>query len=398
MYTGRCAAFVLAMSGALAVTGCGSSHSGGSAGDAAGGGSNAGSDAGAGSAADAGVATCLDATESATFGSAFTIEDPAFCAVAIYTAPASLGATQPSWGSHHGPLTVTLDPSGGGVTLERWTVPAGATGTLGKQMADVAAGVPSGAALASQAIDLPFFNWTAIGWTGPAPATTGAIEVIANGSVAATYTENAVFAFAGVSDGNGQGRLLFTGLSPLGSPSSDTNGVYAADACSSPVQALGAGSGCNASALISGWDDEPGPLVVDKTGNGFAVLTSVSGTQEARGFSAANVARGEGATAGVVLFTVNGFAGSLAAITPTATNDGVLVFQPFNQTTFDALDVVAQKYTAQADIAASGTPSPFLHVPVETTGLSVMTDDTDRLWVAYSDATTTTYVVLARVP
>jgi hypothetical protein len=341
-----------------------------------------------------GSSPCLDP---ASFQAAFTIMDPAFCAVAIYTAPELLGAQVPSWGTHHGPLTLT-DAADGGVTLERWTPPSGTTGALTKQSTPVAAGVPSGAYLGSQANDLPFFGWTTISWTGPSPSTTGAVLAIAAGAVAATYTANGPYAMVGVSDGSGQGRLLYTGLSALGAPSGNTNGVYAADACSSPMDELGAGTGCSASAVVSAWDEYSGPIAVDKAGDVFAVLTSAStSNQQARGFLAADVARGKGATPGVTLFTLSGFSGGLAAITPTANSPGVLVFQPFDANTYNALDVVAQRFTTSGALAAMGTTSKLLHVPSGTmSGLSFMTDDTDRLWVGYSDTTSTTYVVLAQ--
>jgi hypothetical protein len=259
--------------------------------------------------------------------------------------------------------------------------------------------VPPGAYLGPAAIDLPFFSWTAISWAGPAPSTTGAVVVTANGSNAGSYSVNGPYWLAGVSDGQGQGRLLFTGLSPLGSPATNANGLYAADACATPSQQLGAGTGCSPSALISSWDELPGPLAVDKQGNAFAVSTSfTSGNQEARGFLAAEVARGQGPAAGVPLLTLSGFSGGLAAITPTATAAGLLVFQPFDATTFLPLDVVEQSYSAGSSIAAIGTPTTLLHVATGvTSGFPLMTDDTDRLWVAFSGATSTTYVVLARI-
>ncbi len=338
---------------------------------------------------------CLDPSP---FASAFTIADTAFCAVAIYTADEA-AFSMPSWGSHHGPLVVTQAATDGGVTLERWSVQPG-TSALTKQSTYVSAVVPDMAYLGGQANDLPFFGWTTVFWTGPSPVTTGSIAAIASGAVAESYTVNGPYWVAGISDGQGQGRLLYTGLSPLGMPATTTNGLYAADACSLPMQELGAGTGCSASALISAWDETPGPVAVDKGGNAFAVLNSFStGNQDARGFLAANVARGQGATPGVPLFTLDGHAGGLAAITPTSTTTGLLVFQPFDATTSDALDIVEQAYTAGTDIAPMGTPTTLLQVPAGTsTGLSFMTDDTDRLWVAFTGASSTTYVVLARVP
>src|SRR4029077_668692 len=103
----------------------------------------------------------------------------------------------------------------------------------------------------------------------------------ASGANAGSYSADGPYSLAGISDGQGQGRLLFTGLSPLGSPATNVIGLYAADACSAPSPQLGAGTGCSASAMISGWDESPGPVAVDKQGNAFAVSTSfTSGNQE----------------------------------------------------------------------------------------------------------------------
>jgi hypothetical protein len=330
----------------------------------------------------------------------FTIDDAAFCAVAVYTADEAL-SSQPSWGSHDGPLTMVADAMGGGVTLERWTAPAGAMGMLTKTTTHVAAGVPSGAYLNAQANDLPFFAWTAISWTGPGTTTTGPIALIAGGAVATTYTANGPYWLAGVSGGASPGRLLFTGLSPLGTPMTDTNGLYAADACSAPMPELGAGAGCAASQLIDAWNEDSGPIALDKNGNALVVLTSATaGTQEARGYAAAQIARGAPAVTGATLFTVDGYSGSLAALAPTAGAPGLVVFEPFDAATFFALDVIQQGYTVTGDVvAASGTPATLLTVPtMMMTGPSFMTDATDRLWVAVTGTATTTYVVLQRTP
>jgi hypothetical protein len=322
--------------------------------------------------------------------------DTEFCAVAIYTANEAPGVL-PSWGNHHGPLTYTVDTASGNVTLERWTPPTAPMGALTKQSMNIAAAVPMGPYFHYlQANDLPFFGWTTIPWTNPLP---GGVVALSNGAVAATYTANSPYAAVGLLDGMGQGRFLYTGLSALGAPSGNTNGVYAADACSSPMQALGSGQGCSAPVLVSGWDDTPGPIAADKNGNAFAVLvSSANAVQEARGFLAANVAWGKPATPGVSLFTIPGTPGSLAAVTPTTSQPGVLVFQPYDKFTQFELDVVAQRYTVGTDVVAMGTTTTFLTVPMNNyLGLPFMTDDADRIWVAYQDAVaSTTYVVLAR--
>jgi hypothetical protein len=338
---------------------------------------------------------CLSASLFSTF---FTISDPAFCAVAVYTAPEAL-ASQPSWGSHGGPLVLQADATGSGVTLERWTAPSGAMGTMTKQTTAVAAGVPTGAYLNAQANDLPFFGWTSISWTGPGSATTGPFEMIASGgTVATSYSANGPYWAAGVPAASSLGRFLYTGLSPLGAPTMNTAGLYAADACSSPMQELGAGTGCSASTLIDTWDEYAGPIVTDANNDLFAVMTSATaGNQEARGYIASSIARGAPAVTGTTLFTVDGYSGSLAALVPTTTDPGLVVFQPIDATTNDPLNVIEQQFTATGSIAAMGTPTTLLTVPAGASqGLAIMTDDSQRLWVAGSGTSTTTYVVLVR--
>ena len=289
-------------------------------------------------------------------------------------------------------------PTGTGVTLERWTAPTGTTGAMTVATTPVASALPATTFLGAQALDLPFFGWTAISWTNPFPASTGAFELIASGAIATSYSVNGPYGVAAVAAASSLGRLLYTGLSPLGMPTASVPGLYAADACSSPTQALGEGTGCSASALVAAWGDSAGPVVTDSNGDAFAVMTSfANGTQEARGFLASSVARGAAATPGVTLFTKDGFAGSLAALAPTAGDPGLVVFQPFDSTTFDALDVVQQKFTSSGGLVAMGTPSPFLTVPpAQSQGLSFLVDGSERLWVAVSGTSSTMYVVLGR--
>ncbi len=131
------------------------------------------------------------------------------------------------------------------------------------------------------------------------------------------------------------------------------------------------------------------------------MLTSATaGNQEARGYTAAQVARGAAAVKGTTLFTVDGFSGSLAALAPTASAPGLLVFEPFDSTTYFALDVIEQVYSVTGGVVtASGTPTTLLTVPtMMSTGPSFLTDASDRLWVAVSGAAGTTYVVLERTP
>ncbi len=340
--------------------------------------------------------SCLDAS---AYAGTFTIVDTAFCAVAVYTANEALSSS-PSWGTHGGPLAVVADATGGGFTLERWTAPAAAMGALTKTTTHVAAGVPAGATLNAQANDLPFFGWTAFSWTGPAPSTAGQIGLLSSGVVGPTYVVDGVYRLAGISDGAGQGRLLYTGQSVLGTSAGGSNGLYAADACSMPTQELGAGQGCASPALIDAWDEDPGPVAVDKNGDAFVVLTSEStDTLSARGYAALQVARGAPAVQGATIFTLEGEAGALAALAPTSSAPGVVVFQPFDVTSGEALDVIEQGYFVTGGVIGTniGTETTLLHVPTGSTlGYPFFIDGMERLWVAVSGATSTTYVVLAR--
>jgi hypothetical protein len=375
--------------------GAGGQPAGGAGGQPAGGAGGQSLGGAGGQSLGGATGSCLDP---AAFAPAFTIADSTFCAVAIYTAPESIGYQAPTWGSHGGPLVAQVGATPTAVTFERWTAPAGSTGTMILGLGSIAGALSTGTFLGAQALDLPFFAWTAISWTNPFPDSTGQFEMYSADSIHARYSVNGPYGMAVVPAASSLGRLLYTGLSPLGMQTTSVAGLYEADACSSPAEDLGTGTGCSASALVAAWGDSPGPVVTDANNDVFAVMTSVAnGTQEARGFLASSVARGSAATAGTILFSMDGFAGSLAALTPTATDPGLVVFQPFDSTTFAPLPVVEQKFTTSGALAAMGTPSTFLNVPpAQTQGLSVLVDGSQRLWVAVSKPSSTMYVVLAR--
>jgi hypothetical protein len=347
-----------------------------------------------GGAGGGGSAACLDGAQ---FADLFAIADAGFCAVGVHTADVALGFQAPSWGSHGGPLTVVPEASGGGAALVRWAVPATATGKLEGTTTSIAAGVPDGGFLAAQAVDLPFFGWTALAWQNAYPDTTGKIVMAKDGAVGATYDVNGAYAFAGAGAASG-GRFFYTALSRLGKSSEAANGLYAADACASPQPDLGAGAGCSPSLLVAGWGDSSGPVAVDADGNVFAVLASVaSGDQEARGFAATQVAPGAGAVDGASLFTLPGFGSALAALAPRDGQAGLLAFQPMDPSAAP-LDVVAQPYTVTSGaVVAQGAPTKLLTVPATNPpSLYLMSDAAGRLWVAATSDTSTTFVVLAR--
>lgn len=386
----------------IAAAGCGddtggNGGSGGTTSTATGGSGGAGGTTSTSSQVGGGGGTgdgCLAASEHASL---FTIADPAYCAVARYEAEIALGYQLPSWGRHGGPLTVVQDDAGGGVTLTRWTAPAAATGTLQKQETHVDIMLPTGAFISQQATDVPFFGWTAVGWSGGFPDTAGKMILLQGSTIHRSYDVNGAYAMAGVGDAT-SGRLLFSALSPLGSTALGDTALYAADACELPQPDLGAGTGCQASLEIAAWGDSSGPVAVDHDGNAFAVLASFGlGSQEARGFSASEVARGAAATPGAKLFELPGFGSSLAAITPKDGAPGKLVFQPYDASAAP-LDVIAQSYLVTGGkLSADGAPQKLLGMPAAGgVSLYLITDDADRLWVAAAGEKSTTFVVLAK--
>ena len=372
--------------------GAGGQPAGGAAGQASGGAGGQPAGGAGGQSVGGAPGACLDPS---MFSSNFAIADSSFCAVALYAAPESIAYQVPTWGSHGGPLVVQ-PATGTGATLERWTAPTtGTTGTMTVQTTTVAAALPASTFLGAQALDLTFFGWTAISWTNPFPDSTGQFEMVASGAVATSYMLNGPYGVAAVPAASSLGRLLYTGLSPLGVPATSVAGLYAADACSSPAQALGTGTDCSASALVAAWGDSTGPIVTDSNGDAFAVMPTIAtGMQEARGFLASSIARGAAATAGVSLFTMTGSAVALAALAPSAGDPGLVIFQP-DDSSFTPIDVVEQKFTTSNGLVAMGTPTKLLSV-ASGQGLSFLVDGSQRLWVAVSGASSTTYIVLAR--
>jgi hypothetical protein len=391
-------AAALAMIGA-ATASCGDGG-GGSGGSGAAGGSPSSSSAGGTGGTGGGppVVTCLDAKE---YEGLFTVEDPAFCVVAVYQADEPLGFHAPSWGAHHGPLTFRRDTGSSAVDLVRWTAPASATGALTKKETNVDAKIPADAFESGLVTDLPFAGWTALGWAAAFPATDGQLVLVKDGAVDQSYVLNAPYAFVGVAKDADHGRVLHASLSALGDVASMENGLYAADTCAGTPATLADGTdpAC-APLLVAAWGDASGPLAVDRDGNAFAVLPTIAdGTQEARGFAAPLIAHGAGPTPGDTLFTIPGFGNTVAAITPTATGTGRLVFQPSDSTTFAALDVVAEAYSASAsEVKAEGAPATFLELATPGTTLYLFTDEQDRLWVAVPSDASTTFVVIQRTP
>ncbi|XXX73564.1 hypothetical protein WMF30_38570 [Sorangium sp. So ce134] len=336
---------------------------------------SAGAASGGGGGADG--AGCLDAQ---SHGALFSLVDPAWCAVAAYTTDEEIGFASVTWGRHGGPMFARSGAEGA-VEIVRLTPPEAADGELAAARTTIDAGVPDGAFLGGQAVDLPFFGWTAISWTSAFPETLGELILIEDRAAAERYEVNGFFAAAAV-----EGRLLYTGLSPLGDLAAGANALYAADRCGAEGQdarlAPEGDASCAEPAAVAAWGDSSGPVAADLRGNVFAVLPSADGTQEARGFAAGAIARGAGPAEGDVVFSLPGSGTSLAALAPEQGAPGVLVFQPSDPATYEALAPVAVGYSDDGGrVRADGSPAPLLELATAGTTLSLVTDDANRLWI-----------------
>ena len=375
------------------------SSTGGSGGSGGAGGSTVASTSSSGT--GGGAPTCLDA---AAIADVLTIKDPTLCAIARYDAAEELGFSAPSWGAHGGPLTLRAGMNGT-FDLVRWTPPTDTKGALTKQEVNVDGKIPAGAYLGSQAVDVPFFGWTALAYTGAFPDLTGELLLVKGSAVDQRYATNGAYATAGIGAAGMKGRLLLTGLSTVGDAKAGANGLYAADTCGTPAQPSllpGMDASCKAPIGVAAWGDSSGPVAVDHEGNAFVVMSSFDDSQEARGFDAASVARGAAPSAGTKLFTIPGFGSNLAALAPTATAPGILAYQPSSGTTYLPEDVLEQEYTVTGGkLAAMGVPKTLLQAATPDAFLYLIVDDQDRLWVGtdkVAPATGATYVVLARTP
>ncbi len=371
---------------------CGDETNVGTGGGGAGGGGAGGG--GAGGTGGGGAVTCLDPS---VYASLFTIDDPSLCAVAMYSYADDLSFLVPSWGTHGGPLYV-MPGANGSVDIVRFTPPAGAMGALTSAATTVDAMIPAGAFVGAQAIDTPFLGWTAISWTGAFPDTVGEIIAIKGSAVDQRFALNGAFGLAATAKDSTHGRLFSTALSALEDPTASVNGLYAADLCGTSIVPNGDPS-CVAPSMVAAWGDASGPVTADRAGNVFAVLTSFDGTQEARGFEAAEAGAGAPPSMGNVLFTIPGFGSSLAAVAPGAVDPGLLVFQPSDPTTFEALDVIAQRYRIQGGaVVKDGEPSALLTIATKNTSVYVMVDASDRLWAVIPGMTSASFVVIAKKP
>jgi hypothetical protein len=360
-----------------------------------GGGSGSGGEGGTGG---SGVA-CLNPS---AFADLFSIEVPDLCAVAIFDAAVDLGGfVVPTWGRHGGPVTVSAG-SGGSLEVVRWEVPAGSMGSLTPKTTTLSAGIPADAFPGAQAIDLPFFGWTAVSWGGSFPSTEGEVILAKEAVIEQRYDVQSFFSGVGVAAGPGQGRLLYTALSPLEDPAVSKSALYAADACGAEgdqPRLLPAGDpACGPPIEVAAWGEFSGPVAADRDGNVFAVMSSFStNDQEARGFAASSVARGEPPAPGDLLFKLSGYGMSLSALAPEAPGGaGLLAFQPSDGVA-GPLDVIGQRYRVEGTaILPEGGVETLLKLAKPAISLALLTDANERIWVGCQASGATRFVVLGR--
>jgi hypothetical protein len=415
-------AIAIAFGGGALAVGCGDSESpnpigsGGSGGAGGGGlgGSTASTEIGGGSATGgsgaggstigtggAGGGAPLSCVAKSLYDDLFTVMDDAVCAVAVYEGKGAFDfhTTSIAFGAQGGPVILQPSMTTGSVDILRYA-PHAATFTVTTDTA--AASIPDTGFVGPQALDLGFFGWTAINYQGAFPNTQGEIILLNGTTVAKRYPVNSPFAFGAIVDSSDEGRLIYTGLSKIDDDATAVNALYGADSCglSTMNPAL---EGCGDPIAISTWGDASGPVAVDALGNAFAVMVSFSGDQEARGFARTEIARGTPPTDGATMFTLPGYGSAIAAIAPTAMDDGILAFQPSDGTTFEALDVIAQRYhLGSGALTATGTPTPLLHLANQDTAVSMASDPSSNVWVAATRGAAPNqklvFVVLARKP
>jgi hypothetical protein len=359
---------------------------------------------------DAGTpADCLPTTGATGLEAFFTLNDTSRCVVAQYSVAATYLSSL-TWGRHGGPLgfdgSTATAPK-----LVRYKVPAEATGSLAIEESTLTvSAIPAGVFFGSQALDLPFFNWTAISYTGTGTANAGELLLIdASSSIATRYHVNGFFSETATAMATSGGRLLYTGLSPISATASTTSagGLYAADSCGSlggsPRLLPGADATCKAPSKIATWEGgSSGPVATDPNDNVFAILSTFGGNQELRGFERTAIARGTDPTTGTKIFSTPGYTGEMAA-------DGkIVVWQP-NEVLSAApwskpLDVQAIDYTVDATaktVTPTGSARAFLTLKTPGTSVAIMRDDKRRIWIGVTNppegsggSTTSTFFVL----
>ena len=380
-------------------TGHGGQGNGSNGGGGAGG---QGGATGGGGSGGQGQGGCLDPSIHA---SAFTLDETSLCVVAAYDIPLHLGfdfttfvSIVPSWGRQDGPLTMVQTYDAGTpideITLTRWQAPSGSSGPLAAS--DTVGPLTLGTSdpnpyLNPAAVDLPLLGWTAVGWASFG-GTAGQLLLLSGATVDQVWPVEGMFAVTGVSAGGD--RLVLSALSPLDAPGAGAAGLYYADVCAGPVL-------CGGAAATTG-GDASGVISTDAAGNLFATFPDIGGgSQTVYGYHPSEIAPGVDAQgAGTQVLSTSGSGTALAALAPSADDDGYLLLQPFDGVNFVNLDVVVQRYSASADaVSAVGSATTALTMTTPGTEVTLMADDADQVWVGVADGDgSSTFYVVARTP
>ena len=371
------------------VGGSGGGTGGGNGGGNGGGGGGGGVGGGVGGGAP--IEPCLD---SGKYEDAFELTEPGLCVVARYEAPFIVGFDEnyvelaPTWGRHGGPLT--LKQTGTAFTLARWKLPPGAEGNLALdgtpapiESAISPMNAPASLFLNASATDLPFGDWTLVGWSEFGTPKGEALLVGPKG-IEQRLSTAGLYAVAGLHT-QGRARILSASLSGLGQPGS-TVGLYASDFCPAgpTFGACGANSGSVKNGLVTKAGDASGPVTVDHAGHAFAVFPSLaSDEQTIMGYAAETIAPGAATPVATVLATLAGSGTSLAALAPSANEAGFAFFQPAQ--TFVPGNVLIQRYEVVQKgkaLAPKGAPSNAIVPKAPGSDVRLMVDDKGRLWAS----------------
>jgi hypothetical protein len=363
--------------GAPSNGGAGGAPSNGGAGGAP---STGGAPSSGGGGAGGGPARCLDLGDAP-----FSVEGDDLCLVRVVDAPglslAAYGAT-PTWGRHDGLLT--LATRGASLTRTRWSLDGDLL--VGAEDPSVTiADLPGDAFWGGLTVDSDVAaEYSVAGWSGQDFFNDG--ELVGFGAAAVQVSRgNATGVFGVVTVGQ---RVLYTGLSPVGGPAEGRPGLYAAELAS-------AASGFEGSTLVDEFGQATGPLALDADGRLFAIMTNFGdGTQEVRTYAAADVDSASPPVVGASFATLDGYGDALAALAPTASAPGLLVFQP-NDAAGPHQPVVLWRYAA--DGAPEGaTPSAWFTPDAPDTNVTLTSDDDGQLWVGIDGGATSTLYVFAR--
>ena len=329
-----------------------------------------------------GASTCLPASE---HEAVFSIADPSLCVVASYRAALRVGldpntfqSIVPTWGRHDGPLTMeqTLDNGTpqNEIRLARWMVPGSSSGDFADPMIEGPI-TPSATAtnpfINPAAVDLPFSNWTAVGWASFGQPDGEAI-MLSGTTVAQSFPVAGLYSLAGTDP-----RIFHASLTgfedPMAAPSV---GVYATDICGMAP--------CAASVLLHAEGDASGPVALDQDDNLFALLPDLAlGEQALRAWEATTIAPQRAAAAGDELSTLPGSGFTLAAIAPIEGSAGYVFLQPFDGTTFELGDVMRQRYRIEGTtVVAEGALAAALTLTTAGAEVTLMSAPDHRLWVA----------------